>query len=82
MEALGGFLSLVVIVFLIVLAILWLILPFAVFKIRDQQKQTAQSIEAIEAALGEMSDNIARQTEILDTEHKIKMIRQKTGASG
>ena len=45
--AVGGFFFLVIAIFLLVLAILWLLLPFAVFKIGNTQQDTALSIEAI-----------------------------------
>lgn len=59
------------------IVILWIILPFAVFAIKNTQKDTAESIRAMQIDLGKMAADIAKMTEIQEKEHKLKMIAKK-----
>jgi F0F1-type ATP synthase membrane subunit b/b' len=45
MEILGGTIGLVVFVFLAIVAILWFLMPFAVFGIKDQLKEFSARID-------------------------------------
>ena len=59
--------------FLVILMILWLILPFAVFDIKSTQKETAKTIESMEETINVLAVDIARMAEIQQKEHEMKM---------
>ncbi len=63
MEALGG-LYLIVVLFLFVLAILWFLLPFAIFGTKDklseliaETKKTNEQLSAVRSELAEFKKN-------------------------
>lgn len=63
--------------FLGLLTVLWILMPIAVFKIREDQKETTQAIASIEADVSRIADQITRMAEIQEKEHKLKMIAAK-----
>lgn len=58
MEVLGG-MYLVVVVFLLILAVQWIALPFAVFGTKDKLNQLITEAKATNAALRELTKEIA-----------------------
>lgn len=65
-QMLTGVLGLVVIAFLIVLALLWFLLPFAVFGLKDRLADIKREIAASNATL----EMIARHAAVIETSAK------------
>jgi len=63
--------SLLIVAFLIVVAILWFLLPFAVFGIKDQLKKMQKQQEGMQERIAELERHLARTAEM--TEHLEKI---------
>lgn len=66
---------------MIVVLILWIILPFFVFKIRNTVVENRASVENMEAAINEMAGRIDKLAEIAENEHNLKMVAMKAKRS-
>lgn len=86
-EIAGGILGIIVIVFLVVLAILWIILPFAIFGIKSRMDTILQStkdigpqmtfstheVKKLAAGVATLTAEVRKTNQILMAVHNVKI---------
>lgn len=75
-----GVFSIFIVLFLFVLAILWLLMPFAVFSIKDKVKEMEKRSDALQRQMREVDatlENIEKGIKVLVEQGKLKIAQEK-----
>ncbi len=72
MQIFSGVIGLIVILFLVVLAVLWCVLPFAVFGIKDRLDKLIKEMQAIKEATALTQYEIRKTNKILSVVHNVE----------
>ena len=80
-QVIGSGAVLFIMLFALLLGILWILLPFAIFGMKKRQAETNELLELINATLAEQTVQTAKLVEIHETQAKLQAISLKARAA-